>query len=323
MGLFKAIGKAVGGVANAVGDVWSGVRDPLESLAVLAGNYYLPGSSLLTSRLASKESQGQLGSPVGVLAQLGTGASGAYAGNLGNYGALGDWITGEGAVTGSRFGLGSAKAGLGLNPATSGLGLKASAGALGTGMSGMGTFAPAAAATDWFDFTKWRKSLVNPATLFGIGSGLYNIGQAGKLADLAQQQALRATPWDTSGGRSLADMQLQALLRDPGQAAQNDPSYQLRLQAAQRGASMQGSGSGAMAVQAANASTSWLNDRIAQLSGLAGAGINPAYGGQLAISGTNSANTLRNQGISDIAGAIYPRQNQADLMAELLRYRGV
>jgi hypothetical protein len=36
------------------------VRDTLESAASLAGNYYLPGSSLLTDHLVSKGSQKQL-----------------------------------------------------------------------------------------------------------------------------------------------------------------------------------------------------------------------------------------------------------------------
>jgi len=67
-------------------DVWGAVRDPLESAAVLAGNYVLPGSALVTSNLASKGSQQQLDSPLGQLAQLGTGVGGAFNGNLANYG---------------------------------------------------------------------------------------------------------------------------------------------------------------------------------------------------------------------------------------------
>jgi hypothetical protein len=52
------------------------VRDTLESAASLAGNYYLPGSSLLTDHLVSKGSQKQLGSPLGQIAQIGTGLAG-------------------------------------------------------------------------------------------------------------------------------------------------------------------------------------------------------------------------------------------------------
>jgi len=52
------------------------VRDAVESVAVVAGNYFLPGSSILTSKLASEGSQEQLNSDLGVLAQLTSGAAG-------------------------------------------------------------------------------------------------------------------------------------------------------------------------------------------------------------------------------------------------------
>lgn len=52
----------------------------LEDLAVLAGNYFLPGSSILTSRLVSPEAQKDLSSGVGQLAQLGTGFAGGGVG---------------------------------------------------------------------------------------------------------------------------------------------------------------------------------------------------------------------------------------------------
>lgn len=55
---------------------WNPIRDTLESVASLAGNYFLPGSSLLTDHLVSKGSQRQLGSTLGQLAQAGTGFAG-------------------------------------------------------------------------------------------------------------------------------------------------------------------------------------------------------------------------------------------------------
>lgn len=58
-------------------DLWSTVRDPIETAAVLVGNTVLPGSSLLTSNLASKGSQNQLNSPIGNLAQIATSYYGA------------------------------------------------------------------------------------------------------------------------------------------------------------------------------------------------------------------------------------------------------
>jgi hypothetical protein len=64
---------------------WTDLRDTVESAAVVAGNYFLPGSSLVTSKLTSEGSQNQLNSTVGQIAQLGSGGAGAVAGNLSNY----------------------------------------------------------------------------------------------------------------------------------------------------------------------------------------------------------------------------------------------
>lgn len=64
------------------------IRDAFESVAVVVGNYYLPGSSVVTSGLASKGSQKQLGSTLGQIATMGSGVAGAAAGNLSNYGKL-------------------------------------------------------------------------------------------------------------------------------------------------------------------------------------------------------------------------------------------
>lgn len=49
---------------------WTEIRDGVESVAVVAGNYFVPGSSLLTSHLASKGSKKQLDSDIGQVAQI-------------------------------------------------------------------------------------------------------------------------------------------------------------------------------------------------------------------------------------------------------------
>lgn len=59
---------------------FTNLRDALETGGALVGNYYLPGSSLLTSNLTSQGSQKQLHSPLGMAAQLGTGLVGAGVG---------------------------------------------------------------------------------------------------------------------------------------------------------------------------------------------------------------------------------------------------
>lgn len=68
------------------GSWWNPIRNAVETAASLVGNYYLPGSSAITSNLVSKESQAQLNSPLGKLAQIGTGVTGGMSGNLANYG---------------------------------------------------------------------------------------------------------------------------------------------------------------------------------------------------------------------------------------------
>lgn len=61
------------------GGGFTGIRDALETAAVIAGNYELPGSSLLTNNLASKGAQQNLNSPLGQIANIGSGAAGGGA----------------------------------------------------------------------------------------------------------------------------------------------------------------------------------------------------------------------------------------------------
>ena len=68
--------------------LWTDIRDTFESVAVVVGNYFLPGSSLVTSKLVSKGSQEQLGSTVGRIAAMASGVAGGSAGNLSNYGTI-------------------------------------------------------------------------------------------------------------------------------------------------------------------------------------------------------------------------------------------
>lgn len=52
-------------IKDAVGPVFTKLRDIAESAAVMAGNYFVPGSSMFTSMLASKGSQNMLNSGIG------------------------------------------------------------------------------------------------------------------------------------------------------------------------------------------------------------------------------------------------------------------
>ena len=73
---------------------FTSIRDAIESVASVAGNYVLPGSSLVTGQLVSEGAQEMLQSPVGQLANLGSGIVGGAAGNLSNYGTAWDTLTG-------------------------------------------------------------------------------------------------------------------------------------------------------------------------------------------------------------------------------------
>jgi hypothetical protein len=79
------VSDAVSGVGDAVSDLYMDVRDPLEAAAVVAGNYFVPGSGLITSRLVSDEAQDMLGSGMGKLAMIGSGVGGGMEGNLSNW----------------------------------------------------------------------------------------------------------------------------------------------------------------------------------------------------------------------------------------------
>jgi len=68
-------------MGSKVGNLFTPVRNAVESAASLAGNYLLPGSSLLTDHLVSKGSQKQLGSTLGKIAQAGTGLAGGGVGS--------------------------------------------------------------------------------------------------------------------------------------------------------------------------------------------------------------------------------------------------
>jgi hypothetical protein len=84
-------------VIDPIKDNWVDLRDSAEEAAVVAGNYYLPGSSLLTSQLVTQGAQDQLNSDVGKVANLAAGGYGGYQGNLANYGEL------AGGSTGTQF----------------------------------------------------------------------------------------------------------------------------------------------------------------------------------------------------------------------------
>lgn len=107
-----------------MGGGFNSIRDIVESAASLAGNYFLPGSSLLTDHLVSKGSQGQLNSTIGKVAQAATGLSG---------GGVGSSLTGIPAAADIGAGYTNAANGLGGLVGDSTLGTD-----IGTGVSNLG-----------------------------------------------------------------------------------------------------------------------------------------------------------------------------------------
>lgn len=363
---------------------WTDVRDGLEGVASVAGNYFFPGSGLITSQLVSSGAQDQLHSPLGQLSMIGSGIAGGINGNFGNYGTLGsaistggiggvgDWaqnlwsggggmaggaagggnvfyneaLPGAGAATnslseaerlrqlqmlgglsgtaqGSGIGLqnatssglgyqGPAGGGLGMTPTSSTGGMLSGGAAEAANAGGYvpGTVAggvPAAAGSSqgfMSQLGNLMPSAKNLNTLSSIGSGLYGLSNAAAMRGMAGNAMNRGDPWGASGGRAGADAQLQALLRDPTGAAQNDPAFKLRMQAAMRANAPMGTNSGAMATAAANASTDWYNNRLSQLGGISGANVNPAQAQQLGLEGTGMANTLAGSSLASIGFGI-------------------
>ena len=372
---------------------WTDVRDTFESAASVAGNYFLPGSGLITSQLVSSGAQDQLHSPLGQLSMIGSGIAGGLNDQFGNYGTLGsaistggiggvgDWAQnlwsgaggaagGAGGGTSSMFNTPDTFNASGMTSGTNPLdpeylrklqslsgipgatapdvygaaggmygaaaptagGVAAAAGGLtplppggfaGAGVGGVsipsvpGTAAP----TSGFNPFSSGRDL---NTLTSIGSGLYGLSNAAAMRGMAGNAMNRGDPWGASGGRAGADAQLQALLRDPTGAAQNDPAFKLRMQAAMRANAPMGTNSGAMATAAANASTDWYNNRLSQLGGISGASVNPGQAQQLGLEGTGMANTLAGNslasigfGINNATGGGIPPQ-----MLEFLRSKG-
>lgn len=183
-----------------------------------------------------------------------------------------------------------------------GTGLSLNEGILGpfsqSGGFNLGSPAGTAASSGMWGDLKAMYQLASPA--MSVLSGINGLTQAQKLKKLAELAAKRSDPFGASGGRGVADEQLQALLRDPSGAAANDPAYKLRIQAAQRAMAPMGQNSGAMAVAAAGASTDWYNQRLQQLGGLAGAGFNPGTGESLNLQGQMGASDLMSRSLASV-----------------------
>lgn len=113
---------------NIISETYMDVRDPMEAAAVIGGNYFLPGSSLLTSQLVSEGAQDILNTRGGQTLNVAAGATGGYQGNMSNYGFESTDPNAVGGTTGPD----NIDVGGGFNPA------EGTTGSTGTGLTATG-----------------------------------------------------------------------------------------------------------------------------------------------------------------------------------------
>ena len=208
---------------------WTDIRDTVQSVASVAGNFFLPGSGLVTSNLVSKGAQEQLGSGLGQIAMLGSGLYGGLptdmggAGNMANYGkvfdAAGNYASGGQNALANMFSSNTAGAASnspaftdlfntyvsqGVTPADA---LKFTQDALSQGSGGA---------------TNWTKYLTNPSVLGSVISGGAGLLGAGLQANAAREAA------QGIADANLSSNQLMARMNEQNRARQ-EPFYQAGL----------------------------------------------------------------------------------------------
>ena len=202
---------------------WTDIRDTVESVASVAGNFFLPGSGIITSQLVSEGAQDMLGSDLGQIAMLGSGVAGGVSGNLSNYGkvfdAAGNFASGGENALSNLFSTGSAGAQSNTpafknlfdtyitNGATPQEALQFTQDALSQGSAGA---------------TNWTKYLTSPSVLGSVISGGAGLLGAGLQANAARQAA------QGIADANLTSNQLMARINEQNLARQ-EPFYQAGL----------------------------------------------------------------------------------------------
>lgn len=283
---------------------WTSLRDTFESAASLAGNYFYPGSGLITGQMTSKGSQKQLGSTAGQLAMLGTGVSGGLEGNMSNYGALM-----------SSAGLGGNAPSLVEDSLNTVGGIPSGDAAAQAGMeSGTGGYGPQSTKPDdlMSKLSSWTKGLIGPSTpatgtpgagvaastgtaggagsmpwgspsnLMTMGSGIYGLIQSNRI----QQLAKNADPFGPY--REQFAERASNLAADPNSIF-TMPGYAAGETAVKRQLAPYGQDSGAMLAALRQYGGDFYNQTMNQYANLGGSAISPAVGGQLALGGVDLA----------------------------------
>ena len=312
------------------------IRDAIQAVASVAGNYIFPGSGAITGQLVSKGAQEHLQSPLGQLAQIGSGVVGGISGNLANYGSALGGNFGE-VASRTMGGLGMGAQGLdppliGADPIETMYKVSASTGeqdwTKAANIPGYGLPAqllaavnPAWAGGTGFNLPSGMSSAMkglggsigimpwgSPGNLMSMGSGIYGMYQSEQLRKMAEMARTQADPWGASGGRDLAGGQLQGLMRDPSSITKL-PGYEAGLQAVQRSMAAQGyQGSGNMMAAISKYGGDFYNKAISQLGELAGAGVNPGTASQIGITGQIGANDLASRSLATLGYGVQRTQ---------------
>ena len=236
--------------------------------AGLASGLVAGGASFGGAALGAGEALGAFGAlgGLGAAAEAGIGSGiglGLGGGDLGaglwaGAGDAGEYIFGGGAGDGglaSGLVAGDETFG-GLSPDMIGASILGSSN--GFALSGLTALSGGGPAPGLFDqalgaFQKYGQPAMS------VYSGITGLQRAAQMRKMAALAARRSDPWGQSGGRALADTQLQELMRDPSRVAASDPAFKLRVMGAQRANAQFGQDSGAMSVAGANASQALLD----------------------------------------------------------------
>jgi len=282
---------------------WTSLRDAIQSVASVAGNYFFPGSGIITSRLVSQGAQKMLGSPLGQMAMMGSGIYGGAQGNLGNYGKTWDAIAGAGdapsMVEGGLYGSAATAGG----PSLVEEGLYGGQSQRISPWSSMADFFKGGGSTAASKTAGATGAMPwgSPGNLMSMGGGLYGMYQANQLKKMAGL----ADPWGTGGGASMAGDQLKTLLSDPSGVTKL-PGYEAGLQAVQRSMAAQGyQGSGNMMSALSKYGGDFYNNAVSHLSGLARTG-----GGQagLPLQGTGAALDVAGRSLASLGYGVQMTQ---------------
>lgn len=282
---------------------FTSIRDAFEGVGSLVGNYFLPGSSIITAPLTSKGSQEFLGSSIGQLANLGSGIAGGVAGNLSNYGTAANSIM-------SNFGFGGGAGGGGVSLGMEQMGPAVSNNAIGVAQMSADVAGAGGAPQQQNPWQSWLSGLqkggtntaagwFSPQTILQGLSGVSQMSQAASMRDLAKTAQQQSSPWATSGGMVGAGGALtNAISGDLSQ----DPGFLLSQQAAARASG--GTPGGPATQAAANAAQQYRMQLIQMLGGPAGVGFSPGQGAATAVQAMGGANTATNQAFASFgAGA--------------------